>query len=76
MLKVLYTVFCLFPRGPKPATAERALKVVRPDAVRVNIRGSRPCRALVMDKLGTIPEAEEVELPVFDSDRSVLPGEK
>ena len=29
------------------------------------IAGTKPRRALVMHKLGTIPEDEEVELPVF-----------
>ena len=65
---MLYTVFFLFPRAPKPEAFVRGRAVVRPEAVKVNITGSRPRRALVMDKLGTIPEAEEVELPVFDGE--------
>jgi len=70
MLKVLYTLFFLFPRAPKEAELERERKTVRPEEVEVRIKGSAPRRALVMTKLGTIPEAEEVELPVLDNSKS------
>jgi hypothetical protein len=70
MLKVLYTLFFLFPRAPKEAELERERKTVRPEDVEVRITGSAPRRALVMTKLGTIPEAEEVDLPVMDNSKS------
>ncbi len=66
MLKVLYTLFIAFRRTPKTVEQERSLKVIQPEQVRVNISGTAPRRALVMHKLGTIPEDSEAELPVFD----------
>ena len=66
MLKVLYTVLVEFPRGAKAAEEERPRGAVRPENVKVRIRGKRAQRALVMTKLGTVPEDEQVELPVFD----------
>jgi len=63
MLKVLYTLFFTFRRGPQ--TAEREPRVVQPDKVQVEITGTGPRRALVMRKLGTIPEDSEAELPMF-----------
>ena len=65
MLKVLYTLLFVFRKAPKSVEEERRIKAVRPEEVRVNIAGTKPRRALVMHKLGTIPEDEEVELPVF-----------
>jgi MoaA/NifB/PqqE/SkfB family radical SAM enzyme len=67
MLRVLYTLLFVFPRSARrPPAAERAHRVVHPEQIKVSISGTRPRRALVMHKLGTIPEAEEVELPVFE----------
>jgi MoaA/NifB/PqqE/SkfB family radical SAM enzyme len=67
MLKVLYTLFFTFRRGAK--TAGRTPRAVQPEQVRVKISGTGPRRALVMRKLGTIPEDGEAELPLFsDSD--------
>ncbi|MCP3981711.1 MAG: radical SAM protein [bacterium] len=63
MLKVLYTLLYRFRKGGAPAEEERPLRVVDPDAVEVNIAGTERRKALVMDKLGTIPREEEVELP-------------
>jgi MoaA/NifB/PqqE/SkfB family radical SAM enzyme len=63
MLKVLYTLLVRF-RGA-PSGAGRPARVVRPEEVTVDIRGTTPRKALVMDKLGTIPEEREVELPLF-----------
>jgi MoaA/NifB/PqqE/SkfB family radical SAM enzyme len=64
MLKVLYTLFVTFSRGAA-AGASRRPAAVRPADVRVSISGTAPRRALVMHKLGTIPEESEAELPVF-----------
>jgi hypothetical protein len=67
MLKVLYNVLLAFRWGRRtPETVERGLKVVQPDRVQVKISGTAPRRALVMRKLGTIPEDSEAELPVFE----------
>jgi MoaA/NifB/PqqE/SkfB family radical SAM enzyme len=65
MLKVLTTLLFTFRRAPRPEAAERRPREVRPEEITVNIAGSGRRRALVMHKLGTIPEDEEVELPVF-----------
>ena len=65
MLKVLYTLLFAFRKAPKSVEEERRIRVVRPEQVTVRISGTNPRRALVMHKLGTIPEDEEVELPVF-----------
>ena len=71
MLKVLYTAFVTFSRAPKPAPEQAgALKLIQPDDVEVKITGTGRRRAIVMRKLGTIPEESEVELPIFeDSER-------
>lgn len=70
MLKVLYTLFFTFRRKPKPGSSGQRpksdLPVLRPEDVRVKITGSERKRAVVMRKLGTIPEETEVELPVFE----------
>ncbi len=65
MLKVLYTLFVAFRKTPKTVEEERSIKVIQPQQVRVNISGTAPRRALVMHKLGTIPEDSAVELPIF-----------
>jgi MoaA/NifB/PqqE/SkfB family radical SAM enzyme len=66
MLKVLYTLLVTFSAKPAPEPAARGLKVVDPSQVAVHIHGTRPRRAIVMHKLGTIPEPTEAELPSFD----------
>jgi MoaA/NifB/PqqE/SkfB family radical SAM enzyme len=66
MLKVLWTAFVTFSRAPKPEPAARGLKVIQPDDVQVNIKGIGRRRAVVMRKLGTIPEETEAELPLFE----------
>jgi MoaA/NifB/PqqE/SkfB family radical SAM enzyme len=66
MLKVLYTAFVGFSRVGRRKGPERPPRVVRPEAVQVRIAGSRRGGALVMRKLGTIPEEEQVDLPVFE----------
>mgnify|MGYP001421920722 CR=1 FL=1 len=65
MLRVLHTLLVTFNRAPRGGP-ERAAREVRPADVRVRISGTRPRRALVMRKLGTIPEDGEAELPVFE----------
>ncbi len=77
MLRVLYTMLVTFNRSPRAAERRPiGLRVVRPDQVRVGISGTGMRRAIVMRKLGTIPPASEVELPIFDDarDRSDLRG--
>ena len=67
MLKVLYTLFFTFGRTPRAAEPDpRVPRTVRPEQVKVSISGTGPRRAIVMQKLGTIPEESEAELPVFD----------
>jgi MoaA/NifB/PqqE/SkfB family radical SAM enzyme len=67
MLKALYTLFFVFPRSARePEPSGRAPRAVRPEQVKVNISGTGPRRAIVMRKLGTIPEDSEAEMPVFD----------
>jgi MoaA/NifB/PqqE/SkfB family radical SAM enzyme len=67
MLKVLYTAFLRFPFAPRQAAGQRARHVVRPEQIKVELPSDQPRRALVMTKLGTIPE-RDVEVP--QSDRS------
>ena len=67
MLRVLKTLFFDFRKAPRPTEEARPLRVVSPSDVKVDISGTRPRGALVMRKLGTIPEEEEVELPMFGS---------
>jgi hypothetical protein len=70
LLKVLYTMFFAFPRAAREAGPDRQPATVRPEDVKVRISGTAPRRAIVMRKLGTIPEDSEADLPVFDpSDR-------
>jgi MoaA/NifB/PqqE/SkfB family radical SAM enzyme len=69
MLKVLYTVLVEFPRGARRAGKEREHRKVLPEEIKVNVTGKRSRGALVMTKLGTIPEEEQVELPVFNDER-------
>lgn len=62
MLKVLYTLLVRFRRKPGPARPHR---LIMPSDVKVNVHGTSPGKALVMTKLGTIPEERDVELPSF-----------
>ncbi len=64
MLKVLHTLFVTFRRAPAP-TAEAPSRTVNPADVKVQVVGKRQTKALVMHKLGTIPEEEPVELPML-----------
>jgi len=64
MLRVLWTWLVDFRRAG-PAEAERERRPVDPRQVQVRIAGSAPRPALVMTKLGTIPEPQPVDLPVF-----------
>ncbi|MDP7742688.1 MAG: SPASM domain-containing protein, partial [Lentisphaeria bacterium] len=63
MLKVLYTVLLMIfwkaPDGPS------SVRNVVPADIEVEITGHQMKQALVLDKLGTIPEEVEIELPVF-----------
>ena len=61
MLKVLYTLLVDFRKAPEAGTTEPAAAVVQPDDIEVKIKGAVRRQALVMHKLGTIPEAQEVE---------------
>lgn len=66
LLKVLRTMFLEFPRATRKAGPERRPGSVRPEDVKVRISGTGPRRAIVMQKLGTIPEETEADLPLFD----------
>jgi len=69
MLKVIKTLLLVFPRAPKPAPAdERPLNPVDPSRIQVRIVGRQPRKALVMHKLGTIPDEQEVLLPLLSGD--------
>jgi MoaA/NifB/PqqE/SkfB family radical SAM enzyme len=68
MLRVLYTLLVEFRRGARQPSAERPPRVVRPETVSVRITGTRPRGALVMAKLGTVPEEQQVDLPVFEDE--------
>ena len=70
MLKVLYTSLFVFARAPKAPQPQHPVKVVDPRSVKVNIVGTGPRKALVLQKLGTIPEEREVLLPLFSRDDS------
>jgi MoaA/NifB/PqqE/SkfB family radical SAM enzyme len=65
MLKVLYTSLFVFGRGKKGAAAERPRRPVRPEDVKVDVVGTETRPALVMRKLGTVPEEQPAKLPVF-----------
>ncbi len=67
MLKVLTTLLWKFPRAPKAGPTEPR-PAVDPASVKVDAPSSTPTRALVMHKLGTIPEESEVPLPQVASD--------
>ncbi|HCN06745.1 MAG TPA: hypothetical protein DIT01_02350, partial [Lentisphaeria bacterium] len=63
MLKVLYTVLLMIFR--KPPDEVSPVREIVPADIEVEITGHQLKQALVLDKLGTIPEEVEVELPVF-----------
>lgn len=68
MIKVLYTLFIRFPfsKSKQPAgTTQR--HPVNPESINVTITGTASRSALVMHKLGTIPDPEVVDLPEFES---------
>ena len=67
--KGLHTLLFRFRKGAVPEQEDRPLRVVDPDKIEVNIAGTERRKALVMDKLGTIPREEEVELPVIKGSR-------
>lgn len=68
MLKVLYTLLFRFRRKVPVNSAPR--RVVQPDQITVAIEGHQPRQALVLTKLGTIPDEVEVDLPVFHDDNN------
>jgi hypothetical protein len=65
MLKVLFTLLVRFPLAPRRPEEARLRQTVDPADVKVNVAGTAPGKAIVMQKLGTIPEARVVSLPVF-----------
>ena len=70
MLKALYTLFVRFPFArAEPERSKRPRHEIRPEEIKVNITGTSSRPALVMRKLGTIPEPEEVDLPDFEETR-------
>ncbi len=66
MLKALYTLFIRFPFA-KQESKEREVKKINPADVKVSIKGTSKRAAIVMHKLGTIPEPEEVEIPEIEN---------
>ena len=69
MLKVLYTWLVDFRRAPEPETIAPAAAAIPADAMQASHKGVVRRQALVGRKLGTIPEAEEIELPEVESSR-------
>ncbi len=67
MLRVLYNLFVRFPFfAPQPELKQRS-RSVNPKEIKVNITGTAPRSALVLNKAGAIPKPEEAELPKFES---------
>jgi hypothetical protein len=75
MLKVLYTLLVVFRRARRaPATrAEPQRVAVDPRTVQVQVVGRAPRSALVMEKLGTIPQEREVLLPRLSGEDPARP---
>lgn len=65
IVKALYTLFFRFSFAKAAPAEEMAPAAIRAEDVKVEIHGTKMRSAIVMHKLGTIPEPEEVELPVF-----------
>jgi len=66
MLKVLYTLLVTFRKAPRQGDTQPA-REIRPEDIEVKVVGTEQRKALVMHKLGTIPEEEEdVELPALE----------
>ncbi len=66
MLRVLYTWLFVIRKFPKEIQGESPERVVHPEEVKVRILGTNSCKALMSSKFGTIPEEEEVDLPLFE----------
>ena len=64
MLRTLYTFFVRFPLSNKTESEKRIRKIDR-KAIRVNITGTSPRKAIVLKGAGTIPAPEDAELPEF-----------
>ncbi len=67
MLKVLYTLLIRFPLARSAPDEARVRAPVDPDSIEVRVAGTEKRRAIVMHKLGTIPETEVVDIPVIES---------
>ena len=61
--EIMYEGLVRPPIAGEVEPAEEARKSIDPKDVTVDVKGTRRQRALVMSKLGTIPEDEEVDLP-------------
>ena len=64
MLRTLYTFFVRFPLSNK-TESEKRIRTIDPKAIRVNITGTSPRKAIVLKGAGTIPAPEDAELPEF-----------
>lgn len=64
MLVTLYTFLVRFPLSRK-TEEEKAVEVVDPKSVKVNIVKTNTKKAIVLKGPGTLPVAEEVELPEY-----------
>lgn len=67
MLRTLYTFFVQFSLAPKPRANQPPSEQIQPETIGVNITGTAPRSALVLQKAGTIPAPAVVNLPQFAS---------
>ena len=57
----------IFP--PKTKVPEEPIPVVNPEDASAKIIGTSKRKAIVLEKVGTIPEEADVDLPVFESSK-------
>lgn len=67
MLRAVYTLLVTFPIAGKKETRSDTVKPVDPSTVRVNIVKKSPRKAIVLKGSGTLPQAEDVDLPEYGS---------
>ncbi len=68
MVKVISTLFFFFRSSSRRTVDDPPAHFVATQGVEVDITGTAPRKALVFQKFGTIPDEEEVDLPVFGGD--------
>ncbi|MEM7396686.1 MAG: hypothetical protein AAF492_30520, partial [Verrucomicrobiota bacterium] len=67
MIKAAFTFLRYGIVPPKADKDDKPVRVVNPADARVNITGTGKRKAVVLEKAGTIPEEQEVDLPVFEN---------